>query len=83
MDEEEIESLYEEEKERLEEAYLQQLAEGKDKEETEKDYTARFTKARDTYNRRMETFLKNKAKKRPIRAFILKTKQQWKKLIKK
>jgi hypothetical protein len=64
MDEEEIDSWYEEEKQKCLDDYLKEIENSKDHEVAERKYEAKLNKVMEKYNKLMTRFLsKNRIKK--------------------
>lgn len=63
MDEDEIDSWYEEEKQKYIDEYLQQIEQTKNHEEAEKSYNEKLNRVIAKYNKLMEEKIRNKEKK--------------------
>lgn len=69
IDEEEIESWYEEEKQKLLDTYLEQLEKGASKMAEEQSYTKKFEQLNNEYILLIEKALARKGKKTPMEKF--------------
>ena len=67
MEEDEVEAFYEEQKQLLNDEYLEQLEKGTPKDRAEQDFTLKFNELNAKYNALMEKALKSKGKKNPIK----------------
>ena len=65
MEDDEIDSMYEEEKQKAMDDYLKDIEDGKDKEKSQKKYDAKTSKALLTYNKMMEKNIKLRSKPKP------------------
>jgi hypothetical protein len=69
MEEEEVESWYEDEKQKLLDAYLEQLEKGANRETEEQNYTKKFELLNAQYLGLIEKALARKGKKTPMEKF--------------
>ncbi len=69
MEEEEVEAWYEDEKQKLLDAYLEQLEKGANKDLEEQSYTKKFEQLNANYLSLIEKALARKGKKTPMEKF--------------
>jgi len=83
MNDEEIDTWYEEEKQKIYDNYVEELGQGKDTKEAEKEYTQNFNTTLEKYKDLMEKYLYKQAHPSKLKLLLDRTTRKLQKIRKK